>query len=62
MKIGRAIDLLTLERDYLLKKNEPESKQIRSEIAQALEMAVYALKAVQSIEQVIKYKGGRGNE
>lgn len=61
MKIGRAIDLLTLERDYLLKKNEPESKQIRSEIAQALEMAVYALKAVQNIERLFKYKGGADN-
>ena len=61
MKIGRAIDLLTLERDYLLKKNEPESKQIRSEIAQALELAVYALKAGQNIERLFNYKGGADN-
>ena len=61
MTLERAIDLLTLERDYLLKKNEPESKQIRSEIAQALEMAVYALKAVQNIEQLFKYKDGADN-
>ena len=58
MTLERAIQLVKLERDYLIKKNEPESKQIRIEIAQALNMALYALKAVQNIERLFKYKGG----
>ncbi len=58
MTLERAIQLVKLERDYLIKKNEPESKQIRIEIAQALNMAIYALKAVQNIERLFKYKGG----
>lgn len=61
MTIDRAIQLVELERNYLLKKNEPESKQIRFEIAQALDMALFALKAVQNIEQLFKYKGGADN-
>lgn len=61
MTLERAIQLVELERDYLLKKNEPKSKQICSEIAQALDMALFALKAVQSIEQVIRFKGGAEN-
>ena len=61
MTLERAIDLVTLERDYLIKKNDPGSKQVRSEIAQALDIALYALKAVQNIEQLFKYKGGADN-
>ena len=58
MTINRAIQLVELERDYLLKKNEPESKQIRTEIAQALNVALYALKAAKNIEQLFKLNGG----
>lgn len=60
MTFERAIRLVKLERDYLIKKNEPESKQIRTEIAQALNIAIYALKAAKNIEQVFNYKGGTG--
>ena len=62
MTLERAIQLVKLERDYLLKKNEPKSRQIRFEIAHALDMALFALKAVQNIEQLFKYKGGADNE
>ena len=62
MTLDRAIRLTQLERDYLLKKNEPESQKLRFEIAEALNMALYALKAVQNIEQLFKYKGGADNE
>ena len=62
MTLERAIQLVELERNYLLKKNEPESQQIRFEIAQALNIALYALKAVQNIEQLFKYKGGAEDE
>jgi len=58
MTIDRAIRLVKLERDYLIKKNEPESKQIRTEIAQALNIAIYALKAAKNIEQLFKLNGG----
>jgi len=58
MKIDKAIDMVTLERDYLSKKNDPGSRKVRSEIVQALDIALYALKAVQNIEQLFKYKGG----
>lgn len=61
MTLERAIQLVELERDYPLKKNEPKSRQIRFEIVQALDMALYALKAVQNIEQLFKYKGGADN-
>lgn len=60
MTINRAIQLVEMERNYLLKKNEPESKNIREEIATALKMAQWALEAVQRIEQVFNYKGGTG--
>ena len=62
MTIDRAINLVALERDYLVKKNEPESQKIRLEIAEALNIAIYALKAVQNLEQLFKYKGGLGND
>ena len=58
MTFDRAIQLVKLERDYLIKKNEPESKQIRIEIAQALNVAIYALKAAKNIEQLFKLNGG----
>lgn len=58
MTLDRAIDLVTLERDYLIKKNEPESLKLRREIVEALNIALYALKAVQNLEQLFKYKGG----
>ena len=58
MTINRAIQLVEMERNYLLKKNEPESKQIRTEIAQALNIAIYALKAAKNIEQLFKLNGG----
>lgn len=58
MTFERAIQLVKLERDYLIKKNEPESKQIRTEIAQALNIAIYALKAAKNIEQLFKLNGG----
>lgn len=58
MTFDRAIQLVKLERDYLIKKNEPESKQIRTEIAQALNIAIYALKAAKNIEQLFKLNGG----
>ena len=58
MTLERAIQLVRLERDYLIKKNEPESKQIRTEIAQALNIAIYALKAAKNIEQLFKLNGG----
>lgn len=61
MTLERAIQLVELERDYLLKKNEPKSRQIRFEIAQALDMALFALKAVQNIEQLFKLNGGADN-
>lgn len=61
MTIDKAIDLVTLERDYLSKKNDPGSRKVRSEIVQALNIALYALKAVQNIEQLFKYKGGAEN-
>ena len=61
MTINRAIQLVELERDYLIKKNDPESKKLRFEIAQALNMALYALKAVQNMEQLFKYKRGEDN-
>lgn len=61
MTLERAIDLVTLERDYLSKKNDPGSRKVRSEIVQALDIALYALKAVQNIEQLFKYKGGADN-
>lgn len=61
MTIDKAIDLVTLERDYLIKKNDPGSRKVRSEIVQALNIALYALKAVQNIEQLFKYKGGADN-
>ena len=60
MTINRAIQLIELERNYLLKKNEPESKQIRTEIAQALNMAIYALKAMANIERLLKGGGNNG--
>ncbi len=61
MTFDRAIQLIKLERDYLIKKNEPESKQIRTEIAQALNIAIYALKAAKNIEQLFKLNGGADN-
>lgn len=61
MTFDRAIQLVKLERDYLIKKNEPESKQIRTEIAQALNIAIYALKAAKNIEQLFKLNGGADN-
>lgn len=61
MTFDRAIELVKLERDYLIKKNEPESKQIRTEIAQALNIAIYALKAAKNIEQLFKLNGGADN-
>ena len=60
MTFDRAIQLVKLERDYLIKKNEPESKQIRTEIAQALNMAIYALKAMANIERLLKGGGNNG--
>lgn len=62
MTIDKAIDLVTLERDYLSKKNDPGSRKVRSEIVQALNIALYALKAVQNIEQLFRCKGGADNE
>lgn len=56
MTIDRAIDLVELEKEYLIKKNEPESRKIRDEIIQALNIAIYALKAVQNIERLFEYK------
>ena len=61
MKTERAIQLVELERDYLIKKNDPKSKQLCLEIAQALDMALFALKAVQNMEQLFKYKGSVDN-
>ena len=61
MTLERAIALVELEKDYLLKKNAPESKQIRTEIAQALNIAIYALKAAKNIEQLFKLNGGADN-
>lgn len=58
MTFDRAMQLVKLERDYLIKKNEPESRQIRTEIAQALNIAIYALKAAKNIEQLFKLNGG----
>lgn len=60
MTLERAIALVELEKDYLLKKNAPESKQICNEIAQALNMAIYALKAMANIERLLKGGGNNG--
>lgn len=40
MTFDRAIRLVELERDYLAKKNEPESKKLRMEIVEALDIAL----------------------
>lgn len=58
MTFDRAIQLVELERDYLVKKNDPESQKVRIEIAQALNIAIYALKAAKNIEQLFKLNGG----
>lgn len=52
MNIDRAIKLVELERDYLVKKNDPENKKLLMEIAEALNMAIAALKAVEQIQKV----------
>ena len=61
MKIDRAIQLVKLERDYLYKNNEAASRELRAELVTALDMAVYALKAVKAVDKLQKFiKGSEG--
>lgn len=43
MKIDKAVQYVKLERDYLAKKNEPESKKLRIKIVTALNVALDAM-------------------
>ncbi len=63
MKIDRAIQLVKLERDYLYKHNEAAGRELRAELVTALDMAVYALKAVKAVDTLQKFiKGSKGND
>jgi len=58
MKIDRAIQLVKLERDYLYKNNDAASRELRAELVTALDMAVYALKAVKAVDKLQKFIKG----
>lgn len=60
MKIDKAMQYVKLERDYLAKKNEPESKKLRIKIVTALNMALDAMdKRKPKKPKVEEYKYGK---